>query len=74
MPFRLEPLEEADIPHCVTIYFAAFTNPHSLGCWPRTASVREWWEASISDELHDPGAHWLKAVTAKGQIAGFAKW
>lgn len=74
MSSQIKQLEEADIPQCVTIYFAAFQNAHSLGCWPRTAAVRRWWEASISSELHDPGAHWLKAVTADGEIAGFAKW
>lgn len=74
MSFQLHPLEKNDIPHCVTIYFAAFQNAHSLGCWPRTPSVRSWWEASILDELHDSGAHWLKVVAANGVIAGFAKW
>lgn len=75
MAFALLPLQESDIPRCVTIYFAAFQNPHSLGCWPRTPSVRAWWEDLINDELHAPGARWLKAVSVEsGSIAGFIKW
>lgn len=75
MAFTLHPLTRADIPACVTIYFAAFQNPHSLGCWPRTPAVRAWWEAMMADELDEPGAHWLKAVSAAtGELAGFVKW
>lgn len=73
--FILLPLQPADIANCVNIYFAAFQNAHSLGCWPRIPSVRAWWENMITDELYEPGAHWLKAVSKQtGEIAGFAKW
>lgn len=75
MAFTLLPLTRADIPACITIYFSAFQNPHSLGCWPRTLSIRAWWENMIHDELDEPGAHWLKAVDpTTGQLAGFVKW
>ncbi|KAI5365208.1 Putative GNAT domain, acyl-CoA N-acyltransferase [Septoria linicola] len=75
MAFTLLPLQELDVPQCVTIYFAAFQNAHSLGCWPRTPDIRAWWENMIKDELHEPGAQWLKAVLEEsGEIAGFAKW
>lgn len=75
MAFTLIPLQEDDIPRCVTMYFAAFQNAHSIGCWPRIPSVRVWWEQMIYDELHEPGAHWLKAVSiVSGEIAGFVKW
>ena len=75
MTFQLQPLTRRDVPRCVTIYFAAFQNPHSLGCWPRTANVRKWWENMICDELDEVGSHWLKAVsTSTGDIAGFVKW
>ncbi|KAF2207131.1 hypothetical protein CERZMDRAFT_102629 [Cercospora zeae-maydis SCOH1-5] len=75
MSFTLQPLQEPDIPHCITIYFLAFQNPHSLACWPRTPGIRTWWEDMIKSELHEPGAHWLKAVSSEtGAIAGFVKW
>lgn len=75
MAFALQPLEAIDIPRCVDIYFAAFQNSHSLACWPRTPDVRAWWEQMIHDELHEAGAHWLKAVhQASGEIAGYVKW
>lgn len=75
MAFDLQPLLHEDAERCVTIYFAAFQNPHSLGCWPRSPIVRAWWEKMIRDELDEPGAHWLKAVSkATGEIAGFVKW
>lgn len=75
MAFDLTPLEEEDATRCVSIYFAAFQNPHSLACWPRTPSVRAWWEDMIRTELEDAGSHWLKAVSKEtGEIAGFAKW
>ena len=75
MAFNLERLEHEDAERCVTIYFAAFQNPHSLACWPRIPSVRAWWEKMIHDELDESGAHWLKAVSSQtGEIAGFCKW
>ncbi len=75
MSFDLQPLTAADVPNCVTIYFNAFQNPHSLACWPRVASVRIWWEKMIYDELDEPGSHWLKAVSKNaGDIAGYVKW
>ena len=75
MAFDLQSLQEEDVPHCVTIYFAAFQNAHSLGCWPRTPGVRQWLENMIYDELKDPGAHWRKATSPGSQeIAGFVKW
>ncbi|KAK4542280.1 hypothetical protein LTR36_006933 [Oleoguttula mirabilis] len=75
MAFTLQPLQHEDAERCVTIYFAAFQNPHSLGCWPRSPSVRAWWEKMIHDELDEPGAHWLKAVSKEtGELAGFVKW
>lgn len=74
MPFTLEPLTRADVPGCITIYFSAFQNPHSLGCWPRTPRIRTWWEDMIYSELDEPGAHWLKAVSITGELAGFIKW
>ena len=76
MTFELHPVEASDAPACVTIYFAAFQNPHSLGCWPRDIpTVREWWENMIKDELHEHGSQWLKAVSNEtGKIAGYCKW
>ena len=75
MAFELKPLEHADASRCIEIYFLAFQNPHSLACWPRIPSVRAWWEKMIHDELDEPGAHWLKAVSSQtGEIAGFCKW
>ncbi|KAK3679922.1 hypothetical protein LTR78_000299 [Recurvomyces mirabilis] len=76
MSFELKPLEISDAPTCVAIYFAAFQNAHSLGCWPRDVlAVREWWENMIRDELHEPGSQWLKAVANEsGDIAGYCKW
>ena len=73
--FTLRPLTAPDIPVCASIYFSSFQNPHSLACWPRTPAVRGWWETMFRDELHEPGAHWLVAVTTdSNEIAGFAKW
>ena len=76
MAFTLQPLSYEDAARCVDVYFAAFQNPHSLGCWPRdVATVRAWWEKMIRDELTEPGAHWFKAVdTSTNEIAGFVKW
>ncbi len=83
MPFTLHPLTSSDVPRCVDIYFSSFQNPHSIGCWPRVASVREWWENMLYTELDEPGAYWLKAVSTgtgsgnkspSGEIAAFAKW
>ena len=75
MAFELQPLKKEDAPRCASIYFDAFQNPHSLGCWPRTPSIRQFWENMICDELEESGSHWLKAVsTSTGEIAGFAKW
>ncbi|GIZ48000.1 hypothetical protein CKM354_001107500 [Cercospora kikuchii] len=75
MSITLQPLQECDVQTCVTIYFSAFQNPHSLACWPRVPSIRAWWENMIRSELHGPGAHWLKAVpNATGAIVGFVKW
>ena len=75
MSFTLHSLVAVDVPTCVSIYFSAFQNPHSLGCWPRIDTVRSWWENMLYDELDEPGAHWLKAVsTSTGQLAAFAKW
>lgn len=73
MAFTLQPLTRTDVPHCITIYFAAFQNAHSLGCWPRTPNIRTWWENMIYDELDEPGAQSLKAVTGSGEMAGFVK-
>lgn len=75
MAFNVLPLQEQDIPRCVDIYFTSFQNPHSLGCWPRVPGVRAWWEKMFRDELHEPGAYWLKAVsTTSNEIAGYVKW
>lgn len=75
MEFELQPLAKQDVSRCVDIYFAAFQNPHSLACWPRTPPVRAWWENMIREELHEPGGHWLKAVCKEtGEIAGYVKW
>ncbi|KAK4501097.1 hypothetical protein PRZ48_006903 [Zasmidium cellare] len=73
--FTLQPLQEPDIPRCVTIYFTSFQNAHSHGCWPRSPAVRAWWETMLRDELHEPGANWLTAKdVSTGEIAGFCKW
>lgn len=72
-PFQLLPVREEDAPRLVEIYFDAFQNPHSLAAWPRTQSVREWWEDMIRNELKDEHAHWLKAVCAY-EIVAFVKW
>ncbi|ORX37836.1 acyl-CoA N-acyltransferase [Kockovaella imperatae] len=75
MPFKLLPLTEEDAPECVSVYFAAFQNPHSLACWPRVPAIRSFWEKMILDELHEPRAHWAKAVDEEtGRLAGFMKW
>ncbi|KAK5166502.1 uncharacterized protein LTR77_008045 [Saxophila tyrrhenica] len=82
MAFRLLPLLPQDVPHCVSIYFAAFQNAHSLACWPRDVpAVREWWERMLYDELEEPGAWWLKVVLVEegmegtGEVVcGFGKW
>ena len=73
--FTLRPLLLPDIPRCITIYFAAFQNPHSLACWPRVPGIRLWWERMISTELSEPGAHFLVAeCVSTGLIAGWTKW
>jgi len=75
MAFDLQPLQLEDASRCTSIYFAAFQNPHSLACWPRIPSIRAFWEKMIRDELHEPHAHWLKAVSCETQdIVGFCKW
>lgn len=74
-PFTLLPLAPTDAPACATIYFASFQNAHSLACWPRTPSIRAFWENMITTELQEPNAHFLKAVDpSTNQIAGFCKW
>ncbi|KAI6793500.1 hypothetical protein KC367_g7363 [Hortaea werneckii] len=79
MPLHLQPLEPSDIPACVEIYFRAFQNPHSLACWPRVPSVRQWWEDMFVREMaSEAGSHWFKAVDldskGEGQMVGFVKW
>jgi len=76
MAFEVQSLQEQDASRCVDIYFAAFQNPHSLGCWPRNVpSVRAWWEQMIHDELNESGSQWLKAVSqSTGEIAAYCKW
>lgn len=76
MAFNLEPVLPSDAVRCVDIYFAAFQNPHSLGCWPRDVpAVRQWWEQMVIEELTEPGSHWLKATSREtGEIAGYVKW
>lgn len=75
MAFHLHPLSEEDIPHCVSIYFDAFQNAHSLACWPRVPPVRAFWEKMLRDELTEAGSHWLKAISrCTGEMAAFAKW
>ncbi|EMC93963.1 hypothetical protein BAUCODRAFT_158604, partial [Baudoinia panamericana UAMH 10762] len=75
MAFELQPLESSDAERCVTIYFAAFQNPHSLAVWPRIATVRAWWEQMIRDELNEEGSHWRKAVFKDtGELVGYCKW
>jgi hypothetical protein len=75
MSFTLHSLQPSDVPNAVSIYFAAFQNAHSLGCWPRTANIRAWWENMIRTELDEDGAHWLKAVDpSTGDMIAFVKW
>lgn len=77
MPFTLHPLTTPDIPTCISIYFTSFsTQSHSLACWPRNnPTVHTWWTQMFHDELHEKGAHWLKAVDKKtGEIAAYCKW
>jgi hypothetical protein len=76
MSFTIQPLRAEDAGRCVAIYFAAFQNPHSLGCWPRDVPrVREWWENMIKGELTEAGSHWFKVVSEdKGEIVGYCKW
>lgn len=62
MPFEILPIDPKDAPRLITIYFAAFQNAHSLACWPRIPSVRQWWEDMVLDELKDPNAVFLKVV------------
>lgn len=72
--FTLVPLTAEDASACATIYFSSFQNAHSLACWPRTPSIRSFWQNMITSELDEPAAHWLKAVDANDEIAGFCKW
>ncbi|RMX77828.1 hypothetical protein D0869_09574 [Hortaea werneckii] len=76
MPLQLQPLQPSDIPSCIQIYFHSFQNPHSLACWPRIPSVRQWWEDIFSREMaSEPGSHWFKTVdVASGEMVGFVKW
>lgn len=75
MAFEIQPLKKEDAARCVSIYFDAFQNPHSLGCWPRTTRIGKWWENMILEEIEEAGSHWLKAVsTTTGDIAAFIKW
>ena len=76
MALNLEPLKVEDAERCVTIYFAAFQNAHSLACWPRDVpAVRQWWENMIRDELTEPGSRWFKVVSSDtNEIVGYCKW
>ncbi|RMZ01596.1 hypothetical protein D0862_06313 [Hortaea werneckii] len=51
-------------------------NPHSLACWPRVPSVRQWWEDMFTREMaSETGSHWFKSVdVASGETVGFVKW
>jgi hypothetical protein len=80
MPLTLLPAVLEDIPTLVSIYFASFQNPHSLRAFPRTPSVRKWWEDMLSEEIGDPNACFLKIVEqpseseGEGKIVAYAKW
>jgi hypothetical protein len=75
MPFILEPLLAEDIPRFVELYFAAFQNAHSFGCFPRVPTVEKWWLDMIVDEFKDPNSHFHKAVdSTTGVIAAVSKW
>lgn len=73
--FSLEPLEAADVPAAISLYFSAFDNSHSLSCWPRTEPVHKWWQDLLKAKIQEPGAHAVKAVSEDtGEIVGFAQW
>lgn len=75
MSFELRPLEPSDAPRCIQIYFDAFQNAHSIGCWPRTDAVRKWWEDMLVAELSQAGSHHFKVIhVPSGEIASWGKW
>ncbi|KAI9654818.1 MAG: hypothetical protein M1821_005812 [Bathelium mastoideum] len=58
----LLPVSPEDAPELVAVYFAAFQNAHSLVGWPRTPTVRKWWEDMLAQECQDAHSHMLKIV------------
>src|ERR1700743_3299424 len=73
MPLTLLPVQPQDLHILIDIYFRAFQNPLALAAFPDVPAVRQWWTASIAEEMRDPNAIFLKVVEGN-QIIAWAKW
>ena len=70
----VSPAIPTDVPALTTIYFASFQDLISLTCFPRTASMRLWWEANFLSDIQDPNSQVLKVTTNGDEIIAFGKW
>lgn len=80
MPLTLRPATIEDADQLTDIYFSAFQHDAiSLLVFPRnTSHPRDWWYASIVDEINDPHAHFLCITDPSSEtpekILSYCKW
>ncbi|MCJ1303631.1 hypothetical protein MMC08_006441 [Hypocenomyce scalaris] len=74
MPLTVSPATAADIPALSDIYMLAFQDPIMLACFPRTPSIRRWWDSHNTEAfMGDPSARFIK-VSDGDKIIAYAKW
>ncbi|KAH8890141.1 acyl-CoA N-acyltransferase [Thozetella sp. PMI_491] len=79
MRLQLRPANPDDVPEIVAVAQKAFaTNDIHLRCLhPESKLAREFWYSSLSEEIHDPNAHFVVVEDADATppiFAAFAKW
>ena len=70
----LYPAVLADTTIFTDVYFTSFQDLISLNCFPRTPSVRKWFDDMNAEAfLKDTSARFIKVLQGK-KIVAFAKW
>lgn len=77
MTFTIQPAQPADVPTLTSILFAAFAADALLlqKCYPDTQANRDWWTATMLDQIAHPTTQIMKVVDDENDtIVAFAKW
>lgn len=76
LPLELRAGSPSDVPAMVDIFLDAFSgNTVGRTFFPRHApSSRQFWTTLLTEEIHDPNAHFLILTNASDSPVAFAKW